>query len=138
MLTRRSLTLAATLLAAAACASAALAHENYFGFDNLTSSNPPAQSCPGFSAGRDCVSGWNYWDYTQIQRNSGSATIGMGFIYNDNHSVIRYVPIPFDAGEYTKIWSDSQIYSNPTHYNKPACLHLGGTYAYLQCRGLIF
>jgi len=117
-------------------ATAAATTDNYFGFDNLTSSNPPSGACSGFGAGRDCVSGWNFWDYTQIQRNSGSATIGMGFIWNGNHSQINYVPIPFDAGTYTRIWSDGD-FSNQTHYNKPACLYLNGTYSYLQCRGII-
>ena len=136
---KRAVSTVVALLAAACSATPAYAEqENFFGFDNLTSSNPPSQSCTGFGAGRDCVQGWNFWDYSQIERNSGSATIGLGFIYNDNHSVIRYVPIPFNAGTYTKIWSDTQIWGNPTHYNKPACLHVDGTYAYLQCRGLRF
>jgi hypothetical protein len=108
----------------------------YFGYDNMTASNPPAGSCPGFGSGRDCI-GWNWWDYSRIDRNSGSATIGMGFTYDNNPGVIQYIPIPFDPGVYTVVWNDSR-FSNPTHYNRAACLHVGGTYSYLQCRALIF
>jgi hypothetical protein len=126
------------LMALAVFTSAASATtDNFFGYDNLTSSNPPSGSCSGFSAGRDCA-GWNYWDYSQIDRNSGSATIGMGFDYDDSQTLIYYIPIPFDAGTYTVVWNDSRLSSNPTHYNRAACLHVGGTYAYVQCRALIF
>jgi hypothetical protein len=110
---------------------------NYFGYANLTASNPPAGTCPGSIAGIACSGNAN-WDYSQTTWNSGEAYFDLGFICSSNGILVGHSEGGnFDYGKYTVLWSDYC----PGHYNRTAIAHLSGatsTYNYLQARGLIF
>lgn len=129
--------LMASVAVAVLAGSAGAATNAYWGYNYLTASNPPAGTCPTFGAGKAC-SGWNYWDYSQMDRNSGSAFVGIGFIYTSDRDRIHYAPIPFDPGVYTVVWNDFRLPEPYSHYNKAACVYVSGTYVYAQCRALIF
>jgi hypothetical protein len=67
--------IATFILLSAATASATTV--NYWGYNNMTKSNPPSGTCSSERAGVAC-SGWNYWDRSQIAYNSGNAVILYG------------------------------------------------------------
>lgn len=109
----------------------------YWGYDNLTGSNPPAETCPGSAAGIAC-SGSNNWDYSEVDWNSGRSSFAGGFICSSNGLLVGRF---FDGTEtfktYDMLWS---TYCS-THYNKVAVAHINGgpgSYNYLQARALIF
>lgn len=110
---------------------------NYWGYDNLTSSNPPAGTCPGSAAGIAC-SGSNNWDYSQVDWTSGRSSFTFGFICSSNGLLIGRLMSGSEAfNTYTLKWSDAC----PGHYNKAAVAHVNGgsgSYNYLQARALIF
>lgn len=82
-LLRRRSAVAATVVALVAIVMAPVAFAttvNYFGYANLTANNPPSGSCfSGSVAGLAC-SGWNYWDYSQADWNSGRSAWILGFL----------------------------------------------------------
>lgn len=94
----------ALLLLAAAPALATV--ESYWGYNNMTSTNPAASStspyysveCYGDPAGYAC-SGFNNWDRSSVDWNSGSAAIAYGF---ENCSTCTYYSW---AGDYAKVWT---------------------------------
>jgi len=111
---------------------------NYWGYANLTASNPPAGSCfSGSIAGLAC-SGWSNWDYSQAGWNSGRSAWILGFLcqYDGNvHGRLFYGSEAFST--YTILWSDWC----PGHYNRAVVSHVNGgteTYNYLQGRALIY
>jgi hypothetical protein len=107
----------------------------YWGYNNLTSSNPPAGTCPGWFAGFAC-SGWGNWDYSQVDWTSGSGTFLFGFICQSDgalHSE-RIYGDGDPKGTYTSFYASLC----PGHYNKAGVDHFGGTYNYLQARALVF
>lgn len=103
---------------------------NYWGFNNLSGSNPPAGSCSFFTfpSGYVC-SGWNYWDRSQVQNNSGGQ-INLGFVDNQGSyfSVSRS-----GIATYTVYRTDFQFVPL---YNRVMCSHGPGT-NYVQCRAII-
>ena len=110
---------------------------NYWGYDNLTANNPPAGTCPGSVKGFAC-SGWDYWDYSQVDWDSGRSAFFFGFVCQSDG---LFWGEPMSGQEtfktYTQLWSDYC----PSDYNRVAVTHAGGgagTYNYLQGRGLIF
>ncbi|MBX6370549.1 MAG: hypothetical protein IRZ04_21475 [Rhodospirillales bacterium] len=111
---------------------------DYFGYANLTANSPPSGSCfSGSVAGLAC-SGWNYWDYSQADWNSGRSAWILGFLCQADGNVYGRL---FTGGEsfstYTLLWSDVC----PGHYNRAVVAHTSGgteTYNYLQGRALIF
>jgi hypothetical protein len=114
---------------------------NYWGYNNMTSSNPSAGSgaCPGNAIAGIACSGWNYWDRSQIDYNSGSATIR--FAMNNPGSADYFG----NLATYAKVWTLIRTDWNAAHpnltigpYNRAACLWISGTYAYIQCRAIIF
>jgi hypothetical protein len=123
------------LVAGASIARAATT--NYWGYGNLSASNPAAGTCPGSPAGVAC-SGWAYWDYSQIGWNSGRSAFAYGFICQSDG--VFWGPAfggSESFGTYSALWSNWC----PSHYNKVAVVHLsggGGTYNYVQGRGLIY
>lgn len=126
------------LISLAIWAPAALATTtNYWGYGNLTASNPTAGTCPNSVAGIAC-SGWAEWDYSQVGWNSGRSAFGFGFIcQSDGYLWGPLMNGSESFGTYTALWSDWC----PGHYNKAAVTHLSGgagTYNYLQGRALIF
>ena len=111
---------------------------NYFGYANLTASNPPAGSCiSGSVAGLAC-SGWTDWDYSQADWNSGHSGWTLGFLCQADFTVHGALFFGYEAfGTYTAQWS---AYC-PGHYNKAAVEHVNdgnGSYNYLQARALKF
>ena len=137
-LSRRALVITViAVLSLGALVPAALATTvNYFGYANLTASNPPAGSCiSGSTAGLAC-SGWTDWDYSQAGWNSGQSAFVLGFLCQADLTVWGR---PFSGtegfGTYTAQWS---TYC-PGHYNKAAVGHLNGPYGsynYLQGRAI--
>ena len=86
---RRMATVGAFLgVALLAAASARATTTNYWGYNYISSSNPPAHTCQTDPSGVACA-GWNYWDYSQIQRSSSSGGIvffGFRFCSGCSHS----------------------------------------------------
>jgi hypothetical protein len=116
----------AIAFAALAAPAAALSH-NYWGFNYLSSTNPPAGTCDGhFPAGYACedTSGWTQ---SQVQNNSGGE-IGVGFL--DTFGTYTYVPHS-GIGTYNEYTSSGHWGTAPF---RAACSHGGGT-NYVQCRG---
>ena len=109
----------------------------YWGYNNLTASNPPAGTCPGSASGIAC-SGSNNWDFSQVDWTSGRSSFALGFICSSNGLLVGRLMSGSEAfNTYTVRWSDYC----PTHYNRAAVAHLNGgsgSYNYLQARALIF
>jgi hypothetical protein len=110
---------------------------NYWGYNNMTSSNPAA-GCPGNGLAGIACSGWNNWDRSQVDYNSGSATLRVAM--NGSGSGDYYGFSVSSANVYTLIRNDwnaahPTLYIQP--YNRAACLYLSGSYAYIQCRAII-
>jgi hypothetical protein len=121
----------ALVLAAAAAATTHI----YWGYNNLTASNPPAQTCPGWYAGVAC-SGWGNWDYSQVDWTSGSARFVFGFVCQSD-GLLHYGRVYGDGDTKTTY---TVFYASlcPGHYNKAGVAHYDGTYNYLQARALVF
>lgn len=130
--------LCVTWIAAAVLASAAWASEYvYWGYNNLTAPNPPAGTCPGATSGIAC-DGWNYWDYSRVDWNSGRSAFTFGFICSYDGLLWGRV---MSGDETFKIYDALWSTYCPTHYNRTAVAHLNGgseSYNYLQSRSLIF
>lgn len=116
------------------------AQHNYFGFDNLTASNPSAPNCGGvfnFLSGYACY-GLNYNDYNQVQWNSGRSAFRFGFTSCYGCGYENRLMSGSEAfSTYTVIWSQFTV----AHYNYAVCSHTDGgsnTYNYLQCRALVY
>jgi hypothetical protein len=127
--------LIAALVAGVSIAGAATT--NYWGYGNLSASNPGAGTCPGSSAGVACAGSAN-WDYSQVGWNSGRSAFSYGFICQSDGLLWGPALSGQESfGTYTALWSSWC----PGHYNKAAVAHLsggGGTYNYLQGRGIIY
>lgn len=109
---------------------------NYFGYANLTASNPPAGSCiSGSVAGLAC-SGWTDWDYSQAGWNSGQSAWVLGFLCQYDLTVHGRLFNGLEGfNTYTVQWLDFC----PGHYNKAAVGHVNGPYGsynYLQGRAI--
>jgi hypothetical protein len=108
----------------------------YWGYNNLTPNNPPASAgeCPGVNDSGIACSGWNNWDRSQIDYNSGNATIRVA-MNNPNSS--DYPSLwPTSSGTYTLVRTTwNQTHHGPGDYiepyNRAACFVSGG-YAYTQ------
>jgi hypothetical protein len=114
----------------------------YWGYNNMTQTNPPAGTCPSWLAGTAC-SGWNNWDRSQIQITSGTTDITYGFI-NCTGCLIHGFPTCC-VGIHTLIRSDYNdaycaIYGCVNTYNTCIASHSrhDSGYAYLQARTIIF
>jgi len=68
---------AATAFLVVCVGSAKATTHIYWGYNNLTASNPPAGTCPNSVAGIAC-SGWGNWDYSQVDWTSGSGYFTFG------------------------------------------------------------
>jgi len=122
--------LAAVVAALALAGTAGAAVTNYYGYAWISSTSPPAGTCPGWDAGMAC-SGWNYWDYSQIDIRT-TAIVIYGFIFRGGWFHMRYV---WGPATYTALWSS--FGSSATHYNRAGCRRHASP-AYVQCRALIF
>jgi hypothetical protein len=112
----------------------------YWGYNYISSTNPPAGTCTvdgyGYPAGYAC-SGWNYWDYSQIDRASSSGgNVVVGFRFTSTSYIGGNDTTT--GGTYTIKWNDPIFGSAPTHYNRAACYYWSGNRTYVQCRDLIF
>jgi hypothetical protein len=113
---------------------------NYWGYNNISSTNPPAGTCTidgsAWPAGFAC-SGWNYWDYSQIDRASSSGgEVRFGFRFTSIDAMI--FANTTTGGTYTRKWDDPIFSPYQTHYNRAMCSYGGGNRTYVQCRALIF
>jgi hypothetical protein len=131
-----TLLLCAAIAALSLAASASATQNNYWGFNFITLNNPPAGTCPSRSSGEAC-SGFNYWDYSQVQINSSYGQVLYGFEKCTGCNWSGFFTNPGQTGTYTIIWNAS-IYNPPFHYNKAACSYFGGGESYVQCRAYIF
>lgn len=136
--------LAALIVAGAFATVAAAGTVNYWGYNNQTRSNPAAGAACGvvYSDGFACA-GYNNWDRSQLDYNSGSAHILFGFM-NCNGCLI-YGLRPSSAGLYTVIrttWNSDHPSQTVNTYNLIACAWddwpSGSGYSYDQCRAIIF
>jgi hypothetical protein len=136
---RAVLLLAVAGLALAVFVPVALATTTpYWGYNNLTSSNPPANTCFSGSAAGIACSGWNNWDYSEADWTSGRSSWTLGLLCQSDgliHGKLFYGSETFKT--YDVLWS---TYC-PTHYNRDAVAHINGgtqTYNYLQARDVIY
>jgi hypothetical protein len=109
----------------------------YWGYNNLTSSNPSAGTCTGAAAGIAC-SGWNNWDYSEADWNSGQSSWTLGFLCSSDGLIWGR---PFYGTETFKVYDVLWSTYCPTHYNKTAVAHINGgpgSYNYLQARHVIY
>lgn len=137
---RYKIAVLAVLAALIGAAAASATTTTYWGFNNLTESNPPLNTqCPMDGSGVAC-SGFNNWDRSQIQIAGGTgATVQYGFQNCAGCQVFSATATPL--GTYTLIRS---VY-NQNHaqkinvYNRAVCAWAGGgTSSYVQCRAIIF
>jgi hypothetical protein len=116
----------------------AITYTNYWGFNNLTKTNPPAGTCSGQGAAIAC-SGFNNTpphDTTFIQINSGNATLAEGF-QNCQGCAVYYGNAGPSAGAWELTWSQlHNVYPGLGTYNRVTCMHRFDepTYSYCQCR----
>ena len=132
------------LLAAVFAAVAAATTVNYWGYNYQTRSNPAAGTACGdvYGDGIACA-GYNYWDRSQLDYNSGSAHILFGF-WNCAGCQL-YGLRPSSSGLYTIVrttWNSDHPSQTVNAYNEVACAWDdwpdGSGYAYDQCRAIIF
>jgi hypothetical protein len=131
--------LAVALTAGFLTGTAIASTTNYWGYNNLTATNPPGTQCPVNGSPGIACSGWNNWDYSQVDWVSGRSSFAFGFICQPDGIVnARFMSGSESFGTYTVLWSD---YCPGDHYVKAAVAHINGgsnTYNYLQGRALIF
>jgi hypothetical protein len=117
--------------------SASATQVNYFGYNNMTTHNPPANSCDSRQDGWACT-GFNNWDRSGLDYNSGDAWIGWGFMNCDSCDVLGQIKT--SPGYLTLRRVDVP---GAAIYNRVACLFIDNSpapngYAYVQCRAFIF
>ena len=109
---------------------------NYFGYANLTASNPPANSCGSPSVAGLACSGWSNWDDSEGDWISGHSGWVLGFVCQSDGLLWGYTFSGYEAfGTYSTHYS---TYC-PGHYNRVAVYHFAngnGTYNYLQGRAI--
>ncbi len=132
-------------LVAVSTAGAGERIETYWGYNYMSASNPGAGTCPSQPSGFACI-GWNYWDRSQIEINSGSAHITAGFLNCDG-----CIPKGYSysgTGIHTtvrRLYNESAtctVYGSCINaYNRVECNYaenVVGPYAYVQCRAIIY
>jgi hypothetical protein len=114
---------------------------NYWGYNNMTKSNPPSGTCSSERAGFAC-SGWNYWDRSQIAYNSGDAVIFWGMENCAGCALRGYTALSPGVGTFIRTqWNQDNPDFPVNPYNRAVCVFADGsrnTYAYVQCRAIIF
>jgi hypothetical protein len=114
---------------------------NYWGYNNMTKSNPPSGTCSSERAGVAC-SGWNYWDRSQIAYNSGNAVILYGMENCAACAWRGYTALSPGVGTFIRTqWNQDNPDFPVNAYNRALCAFADGslnTYAYIQCRAIIF
>jgi hypothetical protein len=113
----------------------------YWGYNNMTQFNPPASAgkCAGNPIDGIACSAWNYWDRSRIDYLSGSATIRVAM--NNPGSPDYYGLYGSSPAYWTLVrvdWDNAHPDLYIQAYNRNACLWIQGTYAYIQCQGIIF
>jgi hypothetical protein len=114
---------------------------NYWGYNNMTKNNPSAGTCSSQGAGFAC-SGWNNWDRSQIDWNSGNAVF-IFFGFQNCAGCTNYGTQATYAKTWTLLRTDyNSMYCNCINtYNRATVAYDDGnlsTYAYLQGRAIIF
>jgi hypothetical protein len=132
-----ALIIAFSAVAGVAHASYAEWH-NYWGYNNLSRTNPPAGTCSGQGAAVAC-SGFNYTpphDFSAIDMPSGNAVIAHGY-QNCSGCTIWKADWPAPGYDETSWDYYAGVLGYPVSgYNRVVCLHTtnNNTYAYTQCR----
>lgn len=111
----------------------------YWGYNNLTQSNPPLGTCSGNGPGVAC-SGFNNWDRSQIQIAGGTGAI-VSFGFQNCAGCVLYGASGKPLGTYTLIRNEyNSVHGgviNP--YNRTMCGYGGdGSASYVQCRAIWF
>lgn len=118
-----------------AASSAAARSGNYWGFNNLSASNPPAgQACSVAGVGGWACTGFNNWDQSDADWRGGHGAFVVGFICGDDGLLWGAPHGGYEGfGVYAAWWS---TYCPFTHYNRVAVAHREpspyGSYNYLQ------
>lgn len=110
--------LAALLIPAGALAGAV----NYYGFNYLSPTLPNDKCAP--YQGRAC-SGFNYWTYSEVDKNSGD-WIRVG-----------YQPSGGDFSNYVAFgsgWNGWTVGTSSYGYNRGFCMYDSGNSSYVRCR----
>ncbi len=127
--------LALLLVLSAIAATGAWAREEvYWPYNYLTKNNPSAGTCPNSAAGVVCT-GWNYWDESDADWNSGTGSFVVGFICSFDGQLWGRLLWGDETPKTYGAWWSSYC---PTHYNRAAVAHVEpsyfGTYNYLRAR----
>jgi len=139
--TRYKIALLAVLAVLIAAAAASATTTTYWGFNNLTSSNPPSGTCTGNGAGVACA-GFNYWDRSQIEIAGGTGAI-VSYGFQNCAGCVLLGESGQPLGTYTLIRTtyNSTHGHNPVNaYNRTTCAfgNVYGSASYVQCRDIIF
>lgn len=106
---------------------------NYYGYNYLSSGLPGTGACSSRSSqsGIAC-DGWNNWDRSQVDKNSGDE-IFLGFLNNDGSHSFSGINTSVDT-THTLLRVDYGV----TTYNRTTCAYGSGASSYVQCRSIIF
>lgn len=130
--------LLAALLFASSSASAGVVYTTYWGYNNLSRTNPPAGTCNGQGAAIAC-SGFNNTpphDTSFLAHQSGSAYVDIGFQNCIGCALYGQVTDSTPGNYETTYPVVKFFYPNLGPYNRVYCAHYTdmNTYAYAQCR----
>lgn len=113
----------------------------YWGYNNMTISNPPSGTCLSQGAGVACA-GFNNWDRTQVGYDNGDASIGYEFQNCAGCAFRGYLAT--SAGTWTLLrtdWNAAFPCCTVNPYNRTTCNYASAPllrFAYVQCRAIIF
>lgn len=131
---RRRVAIAVLALAVAlGCATtvASAGTTTYYGYNYLAPSIP--EECLSAWGAGCAQSGWNYWDWSEITKNSGDY-IALGF--RDPDGWFYYQIFGSDWNGTTFHVTRTGVYAPP--YNRAFCAYYSGNSSYVQCRAVIF
>lgn len=108
----------------------------YYGYNFLAPHTPAAGRCTAapFTDGQAC-SGFNYWDRTQVAKNSGGF-IGLGFMETTGYGDYIITSVNSDDNPPAVVRRVDLSPINP--YNASWCLYYVGNSSYVQCRAIVF
>jgi hypothetical protein len=125
----------AAVVLATVVSSAKAITGNYWGYNNLSVTNPPAGTCmtnPSYPwpAGFAC-SGWGNWDQSWVDWTSGSGKFSFGYLCQSD-GVFHGRVLNGAGGDVPAFYTAVYYAYCPGHYNKAMVGHDSGTYNYLQ------
>jgi hypothetical protein len=141
---RRLLVVLAAAVAAytGAVSTSVAATTPYWGFNQMTSSNPGPSDCgdPFAWSNPKACSGFNYWDRTQIDKRNGG-NVWLGFAWRDafnNWFTFETLQGGIGVFSYSRTGWNNDYGAGIPQYNKVWCDYGGGDSSYAQCQGVVF